>query len=59
MLLCKEVFKTDRRLWLANAENDLYPNPHAERELPNLVDDPNSMKHVFEKTLVPSFSLAD
>jgi ubiquitin-protein ligase E3 C len=35
--LCKEVFDTDRGLWLANKKNELYPNPHAyatERELP-------------------------
>lgn len=27
--LCKEVFDTDRGLWLANKNNELYPNPHA------------------------------
>ena len=27
--LCKEVFGTDRGLWLANVKNELYPNPHA------------------------------
>ncbi|TFK70099.1 HECT-domain-containing protein [Pluteus cervinus] len=27
--LCKEVFDTDRGLWLANQKNELYPNPHA------------------------------
>ncbi|TFK19059.1 ubiquitin protein ligase [Coprinopsis marcescibilis] len=27
--LCKEVFDTDRGLWLANKENELYPNPHS------------------------------
>ncbi|TRM60846.1 HECT-domain-containing protein [Schizophyllum amplum] len=27
--LCKEVFDTDRGLWLANKKNELYPNPHA------------------------------
>lgn len=27
--LCKEVFDTDRGLWLANVNNELYPNPHA------------------------------
>jgi len=27
--LCKEVFDTDRGLWLANKDNELYPNPHA------------------------------
>ena len=27
--LCKEVFDTDRGLWLANVKNELYPNPHA------------------------------
>ena len=26
--LCKEVFDTDRGLWLANAKRELYPNPH-------------------------------
>ncbi|KAJ7679175.1 HECT-domain-containing protein [Mycena polygramma] len=26
--LCKEVFDTDRGLWLANKKNELYPNPH-------------------------------
>ncbi|KAK0506657.1 HECT-domain-containing protein [Armillaria luteobubalina] len=26
--LCKEVFDTDRGLWLANNNNELYPNPH-------------------------------
>jgi ubiquitin-protein ligase E3 C len=26
--LCKEVFDTDRGLWLANRVNELYPNPH-------------------------------
>lgn len=26
--LCKEVFDTDRGLWLANQKNELYPNPH-------------------------------
>jgi len=25
--LCKEVFDTDRGLWLANKKNELYPNP--------------------------------
>ncbi|KAJ8508844.1 hypothetical protein ONZ45_g8914 [Pleurotus djamor] len=27
--LCKEVFDTDRGLWLATQKNELYPNPHA------------------------------
>jgi ubiquitin-protein ligase E3 C len=27
--LCKEVFDTDRGLWLATEKNELYPNPHA------------------------------
>ncbi|KAF8148075.1 hypothetical protein B0H34DRAFT_803194 [Crassisporium funariophilum] len=27
--LCREVFDTDRGLWLANRKNELYPNPHA------------------------------
>ncbi|KAF8638999.1 hypothetical protein AX17_001801 [Amanita inopinata Kibby_2008] len=27
--LCKEVFDTDRGLWLTNQKNELYPNPHA------------------------------
>ena len=27
--LCKEVFDTDRGLWMANKKNELYPNPHA------------------------------
>ncbi|KAF9078553.1 hypothetical protein BDP27DRAFT_1309750 [Rhodocollybia butyracea] len=27
--LCKEVFDTDRGLWLSNENNELYPNPHA------------------------------
>ncbi|KAI0090858.1 HECT-domain-containing protein [Irpex rosettiformis] len=27
--LCKEVFDTDRGLWLANKEHELYPNPHS------------------------------
>ncbi|KAJ7830890.1 HECT-domain-containing protein [Mycena olivaceomarginata] len=26
--LCKEVFDSDRGLWLANKKNELYPNPH-------------------------------
>ncbi|THV03800.1 HECT-domain-containing protein [Dendrothele bispora CBS 962.96] len=26
--LCKEVFDTDRGLWLMNKKNELYPNPH-------------------------------
>jgi len=26
--LCKEVFDTDRGLWLVNKKNELYPNPH-------------------------------
>ncbi|KAJ7597464.1 HECT-domain-containing protein [Mycena floridula] len=26
--LCKEVFDTDRGLWLATKKNELYPNPH-------------------------------
>lgn len=27
--LCKEVFDTDRGLWLATKQNELYPNPHS------------------------------
>ncbi|KAG2082638.1 HECT-domain-containing protein [Suillus cothurnatus] len=27
--LCKEVFDTDRGLWLANKRNEIYPNPHS------------------------------
>ncbi|GBE82990.1 HECT-domain-containing protein [Sparassis latifolia] len=27
--LCKEVFDTDRGLWLANQKHELYPNPHS------------------------------
>ena len=27
--LSKEVFDTDRGLWLANKKNELYPNPHS------------------------------
>ena len=27
--LCKEVFDTDRGLWLANVKNELYPISHA------------------------------
>ncbi|KAI0685222.1 HECT-domain-containing protein [Cytidiella melzeri] len=27
--LCKEVFDTDRGLWLANKQHELYPNPHS------------------------------
>ncbi|EKM53845.1 uncharacterized protein PHACADRAFT_260396 [Phanerochaete carnosa HHB-10118-sp] len=27
--LCKEVFDTDRGLWLASKKNELYPNPHS------------------------------
>lgn len=27
--LCKEVFDTDRGLWLENASNEIYPNPHS------------------------------
>ncbi|KAK7694083.1 hypothetical protein QCA50_003659 [Cerrena zonata] len=27
--LCKEVFDTDRGLWLASKQNELYPNPHS------------------------------
>ncbi|EIN13090.1 HECT-domain-containing protein [Punctularia strigosozonata HHB-11173 SS5] len=27
--LCKEVFDTDRGLWLVNKDNELYPNPHS------------------------------
>ena len=41
--LCKEVFDTDRGLWLANVKNELYPNPHA---------------YATECELVLSFSLA-
>ena len=26
--LSKEVFDTDRGLWLMNKKNELYPNPH-------------------------------
>jgi len=26
--LCKEVFNSDRGLWLENKKNELYPNPH-------------------------------
>ena len=44
--LCKEVFDTDRGLWLATQKNELYPNPHAyatERELrPLLTNDRES-----------------
>ncbi|KAL5519890.1 hypothetical protein ACEPAG_1550 [Sanghuangporus baumii] len=35
--LCKEVFDTDRGLWLATKQNELYPNPHSyAKELYNL-----------------------
>lgn len=27
--LCKEVFDTDRGLWLETQQRELYPNPHA------------------------------
>lgn len=27
--LCKEAFDTNRGLWLANQQNELYPNPHS------------------------------
>lgn len=27
--LCKEVFHSDRGLWLTNKQNELYPNPHS------------------------------
>lgn len=27
--LSKEVFDTDRGLWLATSQNELYPNPHS------------------------------
>ena len=27
--LCKEVFDTDRGLWLENKKNELYPAPHS------------------------------
>ena len=27
--ICKEVFDTDRGLWLATKKNELYPNPHS------------------------------
>ena len=27
--LCKEVFDTNHGLWLATAQNELYPNPHS------------------------------
>ncbi|KAI9456329.1 HECT-domain-containing protein [Boletus coccyginus] len=27
--LCKEVFDTDRGLWLASKKNEIYPNPHS------------------------------
>ncbi|THH16719.1 hypothetical protein EW146_g3984 [Bondarzewia mesenterica] len=27
--LCKEAFDSDRGLWLANKQNELYPNPHS------------------------------
>ena len=29
--LCKEVFDTDRGLWLANVKNELYPILHAQK----------------------------
>ncbi|EIM79363.1 HECT-domain-containing protein [Stereum hirsutum FP-91666 SS1] len=35
--LCKEAFDTNRGLWLANQQNELYPNPHSyAREAHNL-----------------------
>ncbi|KAJ7081832.1 HECT-domain-containing protein [Mycena belliarum] len=34
--LCKEVFDTDRGLWLANKKNELYPNPHSASVAHNL-----------------------
>ncbi len=27
--LCKEVFDSDRGLWLSTKNNELYPNPHS------------------------------
>ena len=27
MALCKEAFGTDRGMWLATKQNELYPNP--------------------------------
>lgn len=27
--LCKEVFDTDRGLWLETKRNEIYPNPHS------------------------------
>lgn len=27
--LSKEAFNTDRGLWLATSQNELYPNPHS------------------------------
>jgi len=33
--LSKEVFNTDRGLWLATSQNELYPNPHAYAREPN------------------------
>ncbi|KPV73246.1 uncharacterized protein RHOBADRAFT_38436 [Rhodotorula graminis WP1] len=33
--LSKEVFNTDRGLWLATSQNELYPNPHTYAREPN------------------------
>ncbi|KAH8114432.1 HECT-domain-containing protein [Phellopilus nigrolimitatus] len=36
--LCKEVFDTDRGLWLATKKNELYPNPHSYAKEPHSLD---------------------
>ena len=36
--LSKEVFDTDRGLWLATSENQLYPNPHSYAREPHQLE---------------------
>ncbi|EJC97865.1 HECT-domain-containing protein [Fomitiporia mediterranea MF3/22] len=36
--LCKEVFDTDRGLWLATKQNELYPNPHSYAKEPHSLE---------------------
>ncbi|TFY75116.1 hypothetical protein EWM64_g8895 [Hericium alpestre] len=36
--LCKEVFDTNRGLWLTNKNNELYPNPHSYATEPTNLD---------------------
>ncbi|TDL28807.1 HECT-domain-containing protein [Rickenella mellea] len=36
--LCKEVFDSDRGLWLATKKNELYPNPHSYAKEPHSLE---------------------